>query len=68
MKLIRALFASRRKTVRNNLLPFVQSGEQADAALEMAGIAATERAENLSVERLLALSDAVESVILSGKK
>ena len=68
MKLIRALFASRRKTVRNNLLPFVQSGEQADAALEMAGIAATERAENLSVERLLALSDAVESVILSEKK
>ena len=68
MKLIRALFASRRKTVRNNLLSFVQSGEQADAALEMAGIAATERAENLSVERLLALSDAVESVILSGKK
>ncbi len=68
MKLIRALFASRRKTVRNNLLPFVQGGEQADAALETAAIAPTERAENLSVERLLALSDAVESVILSGKK
>ena len=64
MKLIRALFASRRKTVRNNLLAFVRSGAQADAALAQAGIAPTERAENVSVDRLLALSDAVESGIL----
>jgi 16S rRNA (adenine1518-N6/adenine1519-N6)-dimethyltransferase len=64
MKLIRALFAKRRKTVRNNLLPVVQNGEQADKALSLAGIAPTERAENLSVEKLLALSDALESGIM----
>lgn len=63
MRLIRALFAARRKTVRNNLLPFVHGGEQADAALQAAGISPTERAENLSVERLLALSDAVEKSV-----
>ena len=64
MKLIRALFAKRRKTIRNNLLPVVQDGGQADKALALAGIAPTERAENLSVEKLLALSDALESGIM----
>ena len=67
MRLIRALFASRRKTVRNNLLPFVNDGAQADKALLLSGIAPTERAENLSVEKLLSLSDAIESVLAGGE-
>ena len=64
MKLIRALFAARRKTVRNNLLPFTQGGEYADRALQTAGISPSERAENLSADKLLALSDALENDIL----
>lgn len=60
MRLIRALFASRRKTVRNNLLPFVSGGDRADEALRQAGIASTERAERLTIAQMLALSDAIE--------
>ena len=57
MKMIRQLFSSRRKTVRNNLLPLV-GPEKADSALEKCGISASERAENLSLDSLLKLSDA----------
>nr|WP_191018109.1 16S rRNA (adenine(1518)-N(6)/adenine(1519)-N(6))-dimethyltransferase RsmA [Treponema zioleckii] len=57
MKMIRQLFSSRRKTVRNNLLPMAGGGEKVDEILLKAGIAPTERAENLSVEKLLLLSD-----------
>lgn len=60
MRLIRALFAARRKTVRNNLLPFVNGGDRADAALRQADIAPTARAESLSIAQMLALSDAIE--------
>ena len=59
MRLLRALFAARRKTVRNNLLPFA-GGARTDEALHLANVAPTERAETLSVERLLTLSDALE--------
>lgn len=58
MSMIRQLFSSRRKTIRNNLLKIV-SGEKADAALEKCGIKQSERAENLSVEKLLELSDCI---------
>lgn len=62
MKMIRQLFSSRRKTIRNNMLKIV-SGEKADEALSKAGISATERAENLSIEKLLLLSDFLVEVI-----
>lgn len=62
MKMIRQLFSSRRKTIRNNMLKIV-SGEKADEALSKAGISATERAENLSIEKLLILSDFLVEVI-----
>ncbi len=62
MKMIRQLFSSRRKTIRNNMLKIV-SGEKADEALAKAGISATERAENLSIEKLLLLSDFLVEVI-----
>lgn len=61
MSMIRQLFSSRRKTIRNNMLKIV-SGEQADAALAKCGISLSERAENLSVEKLLELSDFIDEV------
>ena len=62
MKMIRQLFSSRRKTVRNNLLALA-GGEKTDAALEKAGIKGSERAEDLSVETLLKLSDCLNEVV-----
>ena len=62
MKMIRQLFSSRRKTVRNNLLALA-GAEKTDAALEKAGIKGSERAEDLSVETLLKLSDCLNEVV-----
>ena len=62
MKMIRQLFSSRRKTVRNNLLALA-GGEKTDIALEKAGIKGSERAEDLSVETLLKLSDCLNEVV-----
>jgi len=59
MKMIRELFASRRKTVRNNLVKFC-GAETADKALSQTGISPQERAENLNVDKLLELCDALE--------
>lgn len=62
MKMIRQLFSSRRKTVRNNLLPLA-GAEKTDEALEKAGIKAGVRAEDLSVDSLLKLSDSLNEVM-----
>lgn len=61
MSMIRQLFSSRRKTIRNNMLKIVP-GEKADVALAECGIKLSERAENLSVEKLLELSDFIDEV------
>ncbi len=66
MRLTRALFSARRKTIRNNIQPLLQ-GCPAERVFELAGIAAHERAENLSIDALLALSDALYTC-LSEKK
>ena len=63
MKMIRQLFSSRRKTVRNNLLNMALSADKIDLALNKAGINPSARAESLSIERLLTLSDAVNEVM-----
>ncbi|MBQ0052085.1 MAG: ribosomal RNA small subunit methyltransferase A [Treponema sp.] len=63
MKMIRQLFASRRKTIRNNMLGLAGGAEKTDKVLEMAGIKASERAENLSVAELLKLSDCLNEVM-----
>ncbi len=57
LPLIRALFAQRRKTIRNNLSssPFAP---RAAEALEKAGLTGKERAETLSFETLKALAGA----------
>lgn len=62
MKMLRQLFSSRRKTVRNNMLALAGS-EKTDQALEKAGIKGSVRAEDLSVDLLLKLSDALNEVM-----
>lgn len=61
VRLLRGLFASRRKTVKNNLAIFYSSGAQAAAVLDRAGIDPQVRAEELPLETLLRLSDASNS-------
>lgn len=65
MRMIRQLFSSRRKTVRNNLLALA-GAEKTDAALSQAGISPSIRAEALSVDALLHLSDALNAVLHEG--
>ena len=62
MKMLRQLFSSRRKTVRNNMLALADN-EKTDQALEKAGIKGSVRAEDLSVDMLLKLSDALNEVM-----
>lgn len=57
IKLLRGLFASRRKTIKNNLTVFYSNGEQAAAVLDAAKINPQVRAEELPLEILLHLSD-----------
>lgn len=70
VKMQRALFSSRRKTVKNNLQKFLPSlGEAfskdgADELLKKAGIEANVRAEALNVRQMLVLSDAINSFIM----
>ncbi|GAB6393382.1 MAG: 16S rRNA (adenine1518-N6/adenine1519-N6)-dimethyltransferase [Treponematales bacterium] len=69
--LVRALFASRRKTARNNLAGFLggcaggwgagNAGEAARAALEAAGIPGEARAESLTAGDFAALARALEA-------
>jgi len=63
MKMIRQLFSSRRKTVRNNLLSMAGGGENCDKVLEAANIKPSARAEALTVDELLKLSDELSKVL-----
>ncbi len=60
VKMQRALFSSRRKTVRNNLSQFLKNNDLAISCLEKAGIDIMKRAEVLTLEELLKLSDVIE--------
>ena len=60
-KLQRALFSSRRKNVRNNLTGFIKNNDKALEYLEKAKIDSTLRAEVLSIEQILHLSDIIIS-------
>lgn len=69
LKTLRAIFSSRRKTVKNNLQKFLPSlglgqKDAADEVLKKAGIAPSARAEALDVKRMLLLSDALDSFII----
>jgi 16S rRNA (adenine1518-N6/adenine1519-N6)-dimethyltransferase len=67
-RMVRALFAARRKTIKNNLSTFIKSryGLQAETlcrdVLESAGIPQNERAENLSCEDFVRISAAFEKL------
>ena len=64
MKIQRALFVARRKTVRNNLTSYFSDSEKALKVLELAKIDPMARAESLSVEKILMLSDIVNVDII----
>lgn len=57
IKMQRSLFSSRRKTVKNNLTAFLCDSTKASDALAKSGIDPLKRAEVLSIEELLHLSD-----------
>lgn len=59
IKMQRALFSSRRKTVRNNLQGFLNNNEKTMVCLEKAGIDPMLRAEVLTIEQMLKLSDVI---------
>lgn len=63
-KILRSLFSSRRKTVKNNLTAFYNDGNRAETILDVAGIDPQIRAEKLSLEQLLHLSDVSYSNII----
>ena len=60
IKMQRALFSSRRKTVRNNLSQFLKNNDLAVSCLEQAGIDIMKRAEVLTLDELLKLADVIE--------
>ena len=62
-KMQRALFVSRRKTVKNNLSTFLSDSQKAEDALKKADIDPKVRAETLDIKTLLRLSDAVGEVL-----
>lgn len=64
MKMQRALFVSRRKNIKNNLTQFLSDAEKADVVLRKAGIDPSLRAEAVTVEQLLQLSDIINADIM----
>jgi 16S rRNA (adenine1518-N6/adenine1519-N6)-dimethyltransferase len=63
LRLVRALFASRRKTIRNNLKANGIPQEAYLGALERIGVSPEARAETLSPEIIGALSDAISDIL-----
>ena len=57
MKVLRAGFLQRRKTLKNNLTSLAGTAADAAAVLESAGIEPARRAETLTLDELLVLSD-----------
>ncbi len=61
VRVVHALFSSRRKTLQNNIKSILPKGLSAEDFFTEAGIEAGERAENLSVEQFERLSKVMES-------
>ena len=57
MKVLRAIFVQRRKTIKNNLNGITNCASETEEILEKAGIEPTVRAEKLDLETILKLSD-----------
>lgn len=66
VRMQRALFSSRRKTVRNNLSGFLKNNDLTLQALTEAGIDPMKRAEVLTIPQMLKLSDVIDK-LNSGK-
>lgn len=62
--LVHTLFASRRKTVYNNIKPLVPQGIDSKQWFANAGIEPSERAEDIPLDKLLELSQIISSDIL----
>ena len=62
IKMQRALFSSRRKTVRNNLQSFLCDNQLVEKSLENAQINPMLRAEVLTIKQMLTLSDVICSL------
>lgn len=67
IKTQRALFMSRRKTVRNNLTAFLHDGDLCLDVLGRAGVDPMCRAEVLGPEEMLRLSDVINDDIIGGR-
>ncbi len=63
LKLLRAIFMSRRKTLKNNLTNFYSDSNKAVTVLQKAGINSETRAEKLGLEEILKLSDVSWEII-----
>lgn len=68
MKVLRASFLQRRKTLKNNLSSLLGSAENAARVLESAGIEPSRRAETLDLETMLTLSDRVYEFLEGARK
>jgi 16S rRNA (adenine1518-N6/adenine1519-N6)-dimethyltransferase len=72
LALIRGLFASRRKTIRNNLRSLsalnTLAAPELDAAMGAAGVDPAARGETLSVEEMASLADALSDVMKRGER
>ena len=64
-KMQRSLFSSRRKNVKNNLGIVLSSAEKAEYALDKAKIMPSLRAEVLTLEQMLVLSDVLNKDIIT---
>ena len=62
VRMQRALFSSRRKTVRNNLSGFLKNNDLTLQALSEAGIDPMKRAEVLTIPQMLKLSDVIDKL------
>ena len=60
IKMQRALFSSRRKTIRNNLQGFLNNNDKVMDCLSKAGIDPILRAEVLTIEQMLTLCDVID--------
>jgi len=64
--LVRRLFSSRRKTIRNTLRDFAASAIIAEDVLKLAGISGERRAETLGLEEFAALASCLEGFVPHG--
>ncbi len=62
VRMQRALFSSRRKTVRNNLSGFLKNNDLTLQALSEVGIDPMKRAEVLTIPQMLKLSDVIDKL------